>query len=162
MRNKSTTVYDSIDELPIYNWIKCHEAGSTIYVYRLESYANRYETTESKTAFEKIYRQFFVKYGLTSEFKEYLEAKKKVLLKKLDAYLTDNKSLLTFVKIEEAEIKQKYESNIKEVDYWNMVASLEEALGFQIDVHKMSVESFYNHLKNQTEKNKRLAKWQKR
>jgi hypothetical protein len=160
--SKSKKVYDTLDTLPIFNWIKCHEDATTKYCLRLDDYSRAHETTNSRVAFEKCSGEYLELFGLTSEFKEYLEAKKRVMLKKLDAYLKEDRSLLTIVRIEEKEIFNKYESNIKEVDYWEMVASLEQAMNTTIDVHKMSTKLFYKHLNLQVEKNKKLAKWQRK
>ncbi|MGB6267409.1 MAG: hypothetical protein WBF67_00235 [Olleya sp.] len=136
------------------------EKLSSVYVYK--DYETKNEGPESNAAYEKIHDEFFNKYGFTNEFKEYLAAKKRVMLKKLDCYLRDDRAGLNFVRIEEKEIEAKYETQSGESDHWAMVSSLEQALGFQINTKEMSVDRFYNHLRMQIEKNKQLAKWQRK
>jgi hypothetical protein len=146
--------------MPIYNWIMCQEQASTVYVYK--DYENRIETSKTNKNYNIIHDQFFNKYAFTNEFKEFLATKKRILLKKLDCYLRDDRAGLTFVRIEEKEIEAKYHNSVKEHDYWAMVSSLEQALGFQINTKEMSVDRFYSHLRLQVDKNKQLAKWQRK
>jgi hypothetical protein len=146
--------------MPIYNWLMIQEKLSTIYV--LKDYEGKVESSKTNAIYEKIHEEFFNKYGFTTEFKEYLAAKKRLLIKMLDCYLKDDRAMLTIVRIEEKELEAKYENKANDADYWVMVSSLEQCLGFQINTKDMTVDRFYSHLKMQVEKNKQLAKWQKR
>lgn len=138
----------------------CQENASTVYVYR--DYEKRKECRESREIYNKISDQFFNKYGFTDDFKEYLASTKRILLKKLDCYLSENRAGLTIVKLEEKELDAKYSEKVKDSDYWGMVSSLEQSIGFQINTKEMSMDRFYSHLNIQIKKNKELAKWQRK
>lgn len=158
--------YRHIDKLPIYNWIKIHEEQNTKYVYITDEFDGLEETEKSQRAYSVLYEQFFNSFAITERLVEYLNAKKRMYIKLANAYINDDKSLLNFVQIEKRQIEDKYERGDTNIDYSTVLSELEFELKVQIDPHKMSVKSFFTHLKNLEARNKKIneqmKQWQRK
>lgn len=162
LKNK---VYRSIDDMPIWNWKMIHIKQDTKYVYVSEDYESVRATERSEERFGIIYAEFFNTFSLTSGYIELLKAQKKIAIKRLEAYILGDKTKLTFADLEEEALKAKYNENEK-IDYDDLIVTLEQDLGMMIDQKKMSVKSFYTHMKVSADKNSKLkmhySQWQKR
>ena len=67
--------YQSIDEIPLFNWQKCLN-GELKYVH-----LELKEETDNQEAFNKLYDEFLQKRGVNKEYQKYLDIlKKKALL----------------------------------------------------------------------------------
>lgn len=158
-------VYRSIDDLPIWNWKMIHKEQNTKYVYVSEDYEGVRPTERSEERFGIIYAEFFNKFSLSSGYIDLLKAQKKIAIKRLEAYILGDKTKLTFADLEEAALKEKYNQQ-DTVDYEDLIATLEQEIGIVIDQKKMSVNSFYTHMKVSADKNSKIkthySQWQRR
>lgn len=157
-RKKQNLFYRDLHEMPLYNWIQIHDKKNTKYV--LIDFENAEESQFTATQFEKLYEEFFNSFGMTSEFIESMRLQRSILMKRIDAVLTGNRTLNTLADIQEAELKAK-KGEVKPIDYDEIIVIMERELKFMIDTKKMSVRQFYNHLKVQADRNKKLNEIQK-
>lgn len=159
-------VYKSPNDLPLWNWIKINETGSSVYIYINSNYDKLVESKKSIKAFEYLYSVFFEKYVLNKEYLQYLEAKKRLALKIADAYSSEDRSGITFAEIEAQEFEAKYEKEGDKKDFNTLIAILEKEIGFKINRKEMTLSEFYEHInlfvENQRQMQKHMLGWQKR
>jgi len=126
--------YNSIDNLPIYNYNKILETGNlTLYGVLNEE------------DWEKIEREFFDVIGYGEKYFEILRIKADIVKKKAQYYSSGNDALKPFIQIEEAKLKQISQSEGNDFDY--TVAQLSKFMGFKIDSKTTTVKEFYSYIK---------------
>lgn len=127
--------FDSIDNLPIWNYNKILESGN------FEKYG-----VKSKKIWEQIEKEFFYKIGYNEKYFEILRIRANIVLNKAKYYKTKNSSLKTLISIEKAKLEQILGEK-KASEFSLMVASLSKFMGFKIDVKTTTVSEFYSYLK---------------
>jgi len=65
----SEKYYLTIDEMPLSEWIKCHEGK----IFHCRKFKHKGTNVEDAQAWELVYKDFIEKIGLNDEFKEYLD-----------------------------------------------------------------------------------------
>lgn len=146
LKLKYLVLWNDIDDLPLWNWVKIHETRSTVYLYKNGDYKNLKETVRSKKAMEQVHSSYIDYFGIDEKYRRYLIEVGKISIKRFDAFKKEDKSMLTFVEIDEQELKSKYP--VTEADFNKVIAMLEKKLGFIFDKKKMTVKEFYVHLRN--------------
>ena len=86
--------FNSIDNLPIYNYNKILESGN------FELYGVK--TTED---WENIEREFFEEIGYSEKYFEILRIKTSIVLKKAKYYQTGNVGLKAMIEVEKSKVK---------------------------------------------------------
>ena len=75
---KKLLTYDSIDELPLWNWVLIHNKKDTKYMVKAREYDGIKESVETQLAFERCYQQYFDKYLITDDLIRFVEKKKEI------------------------------------------------------------------------------------
>ena len=141
-------LFSSIDDLPQWNWSMIHKTGNLSYLKKLDSYRKIEEdnTNVLESIWLNIYDEYLEEFGLSKEYKDILERKKEIARLKNEFIMTDNRSLLNFIKIEEIELEatfDKYESMSLE----SVVIGIERMQKVSIDVKKITVYEYNNYLR---------------
>jgi len=135
--------FNSIEELPIWNWWKIAETGNLIYLHKDSDYKeNDYSIVKIWDALQDEYLNEF---GITEDFREMLSLKKKWIIKKSEYLLTGDRFILNDIDRIESEIDSST-SNISMVKKDDTVIMLEEKLSFPLDPKKMSVKKYYSYI----------------
>ena len=134
--------YESIDELPIYNWFKVHETSSFEYLLYVRKKLERWEVRRLNELWMVLYKQYIERFGYSEQFIEVMSKKREIALLKVDYITSGDKSLKVFIQIAEKELE---EMNGADVDFYESKSMLEKSLGFYIDIHKMTVAEYYSH-----------------
>lgn len=137
---RSGQTYNSIDELPIWNWWRIHETGDLCYLYTSTS-GNPEKVIDLWNA---LYNDYLKRYGLNESFLNYLDKKKRIALMKVDCIVNNKPHLQTFIEIEEKELKDDYKH--EQSDNNKVVVLLEKHLGFSLDVKTLPVAKYYTYL----------------
>ncbi len=154
---KRLLTYDSIDELPLWNWVLIHNKKDTKYMVKAREYDRIKESLSTQVAFERCYQQYFDKYLITDDLIRFVEKKKEIALLEAEAYMNNRMAQLTLAEIKKEVFIQTYGADKlsdepngekKEFDIETIISAVEKGLGFMIDRKKMSVDSFYKHLTN--------------
>ena len=143
--------FNSIDELPIWNWWRIAESGNLIYLHK-GNYDKEDYTYEAYLLWNKLQNEYLDEFGITDEFRQILELKKKWISKKTEFLLTGERFKLTEIDMIEAEISETSSTktaNKKE----DSIIILERKLGFPLDDKILSVKKYYNYI-NHFSKNK--------
>jgi hypothetical protein len=135
-----------VDDLPILNWWKIHETGDYSYLLHKRRLLTSHEKSLGATIFRRIYEEFIQRFGLSQDFLDQLELRRQIGILKADRWLTGDKSLMTMIRVLEAELKAKIELTM-EMEFFEMKAELEIQLGFTLDPAKVSVAEFYSYFK---------------
>ena len=135
--------YDSIENLPIWNWWKITETGELVYLYK-----NIDKAKEDFTLLEiwtNIHNEYLVSYGLTEDFKSVLKLKKKWIEKQAAFIESGDRFKLTEIDIINAQIAESIntENSMSKED---IIIFLEEKLGREIDTKVLTVKKYLDYI----------------
>ena len=142
--------FNSIDELPIWNWWKIAETGNLIYLHRENDYTK--EDYSLVSLWNELQNEYLDVFGITDDFERLLRLKKKWIIKKADYLLTGERFKLTELDIIESDINEAINDKIT-IDKEDTIIMLERKLGRELDPKKISVKKYYNYI-NHFSKNK--------
>ena len=127
--------YNSIENLPIYNYNKIIETGD------FKKYG-----VQSAEDWDNIEREFFNQIGYSEKYFEILRIKTDLVITKAKYYKTNNKALKTLIEVKKAKLNQ-ITAEQTGGDFGLMVAQVSKFMGFRIDTKEISVKEFYNFIK---------------
>lgn len=154
---KKPIFYNSIEDLPVFNWFKIHETQDFSYLIKNREEARKYDENHINEIWLKIYSEYLDNFGFNDRFKAYLEAKRELEILKIDYSITKDQYFLTFIEVKEAEIKKEFDKHTKG-DYLELKAYLEKFMGFKLNISEVSVKEYYNYLVILTKENEQRKK----
>ena len=141
-------VFSSIDDLPQWNWSQVHKTGNLAYIKKLNSYRNI--ELDSSATLEKlwvdIYDEYLEEFGLSDEYKEIIRRKKSIARMKNEFIMTDNRSLLNFITIEEMELETIL-GNSGGMSFESVVVGIEKIQGIKLIAKNITVYDYNNYLR---------------
>ena len=146
-RVKSGVCYNSIEELPIWNWFKVFETSELKHIIK------KGEVDESilKEKWQELFSEYVDIFGLDDNLVSHIKHEKKVVLLQLEYAIKKKASDLFKIELEMLKAKEKQSDKVQS-DFMQVIAQVENALTRNIDEKKISVRKFYTYLK-QLEKN---------
>jgi len=136
--------YNSITELPIYNFDVLCKTGDFTYLLKDGNDKLPTELDEVKL-WSDIYNEFLDTFGLSDNFKKYLKYRHKATQLYKEAYVDGKKHKITFAKLADLKaIDAIKESN--EGDLSRTSASLSKFYGFRINPLEISVKEYYSYV----------------
>lgn len=143
-------IYRDIDFMPIYSWQKLHETADMRFMLigykqrkKQPGKVMRYLLSDS---FAAIQNQFVARFGLSSEYADYLNKRREILELRREKIVSGDDSIETIINIAQAELEQMKKS-LAQTDSFNEIkANMEQALGFQINPLTVSVSEFYSYI----------------
>jgi len=130
--------YQSIDEIPLFNWQKCLN-GELKYVH-----LELKEEADNQEAFNKLYDEFLQKRGVNKEYKKYLDILKKKALLQCEFLITKDNFKLTQIEIEDAKIVSLQKTSESGLSIEKTLIYLGKWLGYRLDWKVISVTEFYS------------------
>jgi hypothetical protein len=145
---KASKIYSSIDDLPQWNWVQIHKTGNLAYLKKLNSYrkVEKDNSTVLEQVWLSIYDEYLEEFGLSKEYKEILERKKGIARLKNEFIMTNNRSLLNFIKIEELELEASFDKS-EVMGFESVVVSLEKIQKIKLNVKDITVYDYNNYLR---------------
>jgi len=136
--------WQSLDEMPLYNWIKCTD-GDLQYIRQSghELPANQVD----ENAWFKVYNEYIDIFGLSALYKKTLEAMRRKALLELDFVLTREKFKLTEIALQEAKLKTMLNNNGSSMTIDESLIHLSRWLGYHVNSKKITVLEYFNLLK---------------
>lgn len=132
--------WESIEDMPLYNWHKCLE-GKLEFIHK-----DLKLTSENENAWHKVYNDFINFKGIAPKEQKLFTALKKKVLLECEYLRTGNRMNITLIDIEEQKIKSIRDEE-KEVE---KIFSIEKTLiklskwvGYRLDWKQISVKEFY-------------------
>ncbi len=141
-------LFDSIDNLPQWNWNQIHKTGNYNYLKKLASYRKIKEdnSKELEKVWFEIYNEFIEEFGLSKRYLELLSAKKTIALLQLEYVRTSERSILNDIEIEQIDLQNEFESK-DEVRYESVIMAIEKRQSLPIDPKKITVYKYNNYLR---------------
>jgi len=145
------SVYDSIDNMPVWNFEKINHTSDFSYLFKNRKMfksvsKNRLIRNKLETIWAKLYDEFISEIGLSEEFKNYIEAQKQIVNHYYKAIVEGQRHELNFAKIKEIELEEKL-NTLSNMQIDEMCIRVSKHIGYEINPHKISVKTFYKHLK---------------
>lgn len=137
--------YDSIDA-PVYVWNKIHETGDFSWLL-----VKRRKLTKSlRPALEKIwtsiYDEYIKEFGFSERFIAIKQKEIEIAKMQLELILTGDRSLRTFIKIEQQQLEEMNQGNSKS-NFMQSKIAIEKHFKFQINTMTTSIREYYSYLK---------------
>ena len=137
--------FDSIEDLPIWNWWKIADSGNLIYMQKLDYYDKEDYSIKAFELWNKVQNEYLEVFGITDEFRQVLALKKKWIKTKTDYLLTGERFKLTEIDIIDAQIKDTTANKI-DVDKEDTLIVLEQKLNRELDPKKVSVKKYFKYI----------------
>ena len=129
--------------MPVWNWWKIHETKDLSYLLK----EDKKLTHHAEGVFDSIYSDFIRIFGVSENYKQYLNKLVEIELAEIDMLLNDDKSLETFIDIMKVEL-----DDLKSVQgdgtYMDTAIAVEKNMGFKINTKDISVFEFYSYIKS--------------
>ena len=135
-------MWENIEDMPIYNWIKILETGDLKWLFKDKGRVSQ----KAADHWLVLQQQYIDEFGLDEGYKQQLRLMEKLKNLNLDFVLTRKRSLLNIIKI--TEIDLELSGNKEVVSFYQILDHVEKYKGFQIDPKKTSVMKWYYSLKN--------------
>jgi len=135
-------LYDSISTMLINTWLKIHETGDL----KLLIISGEPNDKQLSEAWDKAKTEFFSEFGISEDFKDFLEVKRQLIYSQIDYALDPspiNDTYLKMAQIEHDTYFDKIEAQKMSVTF----AQIDKYLRTQTDKNKMTVMEYYGYLK---------------
>jgi calcineurin-like phosphoesterase family protein len=147
MQNNSTSnitgsFYESIDEMPIYNWNKIIETGDLKWIFKNGGRV----TKKLGEVWVKLQDEYFLEFGLDDTFKKQLRLMKEVIKLNDEFIQNGDRSILNLIHISEVDLQATKKGNtMRFYDLLDRVMSIKK---MYIDPKQYTVVQWYYTLKN--------------
>lgn len=138
------TYYNSIANLPLYNWYMLQETGEHKWLLKDFGY-NFPKNVDEVKIWADICQEFIDHFGLTESQKEWYNLRKETT--KLMLQVSDGqKELTSFIKINQLKMDEMIK-NLKGGDFFMNISAVSKAMNIQINPLTTTVLMFFNHVK---------------
>lgn len=148
-KSNSEKYYQNIDELPLYNWIKCSE-GNLTYVRR----TNKGDEQNDAIAWEKIYDSYIAEFGLGEAYKKMLKAMKDQAIKELEYCITGDRFKLTEAEIESAKLQRMMANAGNGMSIEQSLIHISKWIGQWLNSKTITTREYFNLLREYGKANK--------
>lgn len=150
-------LYNSIYDLPIYNWFKMRSKNDFSYLIKNKKYHGKELHLETKIQLKDIYldllTEFFNEFGISKSFKDEVKIKGEIIDKNIEFTNTGDTFIMNDLDILNQKLLKKQADNIDKsmklsdkLSNKIEIAKVERLLGKIIEIKKISVLSFYTQL----------------
>ena len=157
LTKKRENYYKSIDDLPLFNWIKLTN-GELEYSRRNKNKGTK-ELDEKH--FEMIYDDYLTTFGLSKMYVRLLEAMKKKALIELDYILTGDRMKITLAELEAEKLKTMLNNNKSTTTIEQTLIHLSKWLGQWINSKKITAREYFDLCDEFSKYNKSLKNGEK-
>ena len=151
--------FETLDDLPIYNFWKVRETGDFVYLFEDFKNEEAGKLTKRKVwkgvlaeLWRKMDAEFIENFALTDEFFNRLLIEKKIINLQLDYMLTKSSVIRARLKGEQQKLELNYQNEeFKPVKLHEFIAGIEKYIGFQINEKEISTNKVYSYVKQMKE-----------
>lgn len=136
----NNSVYRSIEECPIWNWMKIQETGDLTYL-------GKASLEELEEIYLSMQDEIFEKFGINDKFKTYLMYMKQKASILHQMIIEPSPFLDLDLHVVEEDLKMLMDNKEKQ-DLDDVLVIVEKFMGFQLDPKKVSVKKYYSYLKS--------------
>lgn len=146
---KKHKYFDSIDNLPVWNYWKISETDDFKYLIDTDDYSQKLRISKSKSLkiWDKITSEYMDFFGINNTYKEILMLNREVILNEY-AWESRREPIARVYAREAKKQLEEFEKNMLNIKPQNQVFYIEKEMGFRVDSRKMSVKEFYSYVTN--------------
>lgn len=144
--SKVLDCYDSIDNLPIYNWYKINQSNDFSWLLKNKRIIKEKEKNKLQEVWQNIFEEYIDTFGMNDSLRKILFLKRDIAVLETDFYLTNDRSLKTKIKIKQYELN-KLLSTDKKDSFEEMKSVIGKHQGYRIDDKLVTVKEFYSLIK---------------
>lgn len=142
----------SIDEMPLYNWIKCTEENDYRYVLKD---INKGRGVDLHDAWYKVYDDYIKRFGLGDLYLRLLNVMKEKALLELEFVETREKFKLTEINIREAKLKSMMANRGEGISINTALVYMSKWLGYHLNTREVTVLEFFEIREQYGKENKK-------
>lgn len=143
LENGTGKIWDSIEEMPVYNWVKILETGDLKYLYKEEEGK---VTKRLQDIWLDLQQQYIDEFDFDEKFKARMRIVADIATYNCEFVLTGDRMLKNYILMSQKDLenldKEKAHSFYEVLDY------VEKYKGYQIDPKKITVIRWYHTLEN--------------
>lgn len=143
-------LYNSIEDLPMWNWNMVHEKNDYTYLrrHRINGKCSKHNYQLLYRTWQKIFDQYIATFGFDKNFLNILEKKKQIAFYQLEFINSGDEALQTIIDVMRIELEaMQPKENIKN-QFWKTKATVERLVGFHIDAKVITVLEFHAYIEN--------------
>ena len=147
-KQDSQSVYNSIEDLPVWNWNKIHETKNLNYLIIRKDYKNLskiYKKSFVETWLD-LNQQVFYEFGMSEKYEHYIRLTKLKISLRSDKIIQQDRFLINEVNVIQADIDSLFDEKEKQ-SFDQVIVGLEKYLGFRLDSKKITVRKYNDYLK---------------
>ena len=150
--NTPVKFWESIDVMPLQNWIHCNNGDISYMVIEGEA-----TEEEQLLAFAKVYDQYLNKFGLNKKYERYIQATMKRAELQMEYVLTKDKFKLTEIDIQNAKIAnlEVHFGGGQTIDV--VLIYVSKWLGYRLNAKEISVLEYFVILEEYGKANKKVG-----
>ncbi len=137
--------YESIDELPIYNWLKCIDKKDYTYCLKKIKPCSKNDLAKCEEKFNSFYYEFLDRYGINDKLSDIIELKNEILINEIELAITGDRFINTIIQLKKEELEKLIEQKVIKTN--SSKIAIEKYLGFRINEKEITVVEYYDYLK---------------
>jgi hypothetical protein len=155
----SKNYYDSIDEMPLYNWRLCQGKQQFIYCRKNldESDKRKCNPDKDLLAWEKIYNTYITEFGLGKEFHRIDELRTQIAELQLDFIINNVQYIRNEIELLKGELEDLL-GRPSEGDSDTVLIHLSKWMGYKIEPKETTVREFFKMIREYEKEIERLNK----
>lgn len=151
----SLEYYNSLDEIPLYNWIKCTE-GDYLYVRRVVTPESK-DKPSDVLKWNEIYDEYINEFGLGKLYDRWLKAAIKKAKLECDFVMTREAFKLTEIELQEAKLKAMLDNKGEGMTIEETLIYLSKWVGYHLSPKKITALEYFNLMKEYGKANKKVG-----
>lgn len=141
--------WESIDDFPLFNWIKCNDGDLTF--TRIDK--NSGDRKSDQEAWMKLWDQYIKKYGLAKLHERMLQVMKEKALLECDYVITKDRFKLNLIEIEAQRLKDMMANGGEGMTLEESLVHLSRWAGYRLNPKEISVVEYFNMMKQYGKEN---------
>lgn len=141
-------IYESIEDLPLWNWNKVQERSDYTYLRmnRINSNATPEEQQELKKVWEKLFAEFIDCFKFSAEFKDQVMKEEEIAILINQKIQTGDKSINYFIELAKRELEAMKPKESSVTSFWQTKSAIQRLVGYRIDAKNTTVMEFYSEI----------------
>ena len=143
-KSKHQKFYTGIDELPLFNWIKC--TNGDLRFVRIDSKSITATNENDVDAWNKIYDDYIKEFGLSEMYIKMLNVMRKKAMLEIDFVINRDRFKLTEIEIELSKLEMMMANNGKGITIEQSLVHLSKWMGHWINSKNIITKDYFNLL----------------
>jgi len=152
-KSKHQKFYTGIDELPLFNWIKC--TNGDLRFVRIDSKSITATNENDVDAWNKIYDDYIKEFGLSEMYIKMLNVMRKKAMLEIDFVINRDRFKLTEIEIELSKLEMMMANNGKGITIEQSLVHLSKWMGHWINSKNIITKDYFNLLTEYGKANKK-------